>query len=134
MNFSCAECGSTVDEQNMQGLKDGTILCPDCFKDTQIISSYSQMQAIEDGVLVEIFKKRWDKLTGGRPIVATSHIYHEISLAGLLEIWNGFVHWRRSVKDFLREEEQLFHTKMNSKEVWVIEDGDGFTLMYPEDY
>ena len=34
----------------------------------------------------------------------------------------------------LPEEEQMFHTTMNGKKVWVIEDGAAFTLMYPEDY
>jgi hypothetical protein len=34
----------------------------------------------------------------------------------------------------LPEEEQLFHTSMNGQNVWVIEDGTAFTLMYPEDY
>jgi hypothetical protein len=34
----------------------------------------------------------------------------------------------------LPEEEQLFATMMNSKKIWVIEDGAAFTLMHPEDY
>jgi hypothetical protein len=34
----------------------------------------------------------------------------------------------------LPEEERPFSTSMNSKKVWVIEDGAAFTLMYPEDY
>src|SRR3954468_11938117 len=35
-----------------------------------IVYSYSLDQAIEDGYLVEIFKKRWKDLSGGKPIVA----------------------------------------------------------------
>jgi hypothetical protein len=104
------------------------------FDDMEVISRYTLKQAIEDGVLVEIVKNSWDVLSRGKPIVATSHLFNEVSLAGLMEIWNEFVVWKRDVMPKLPEEEQLFHTSMNSKSVWVIEDGDAFTLMYPEDY
>ena len=104
------------------------------FDDLPVVASYTLEQAIEDGVLVEIFKNRWQELSGGKPIVATSHLFNEVSLAGLLEIWNAYVAWRKHTEPFLPEEERLFHTKMNSKTVWVIEDGAAFTLMYPDDY
>jgi hypothetical protein len=104
------------------------------FEDTDIISSYTQQEALEDGVLVELFKKSWPKLTGGRPILATSHLFYKVSLAGLMEVWNEFAGWRRNIMPTLPEEERLFHTLMDDKKVWVIEDNSGFTLMYPEDY
>jgi len=104
------------------------------FKDTDIVSSYSWQQAVEDGVLVEIFKERWSKLSGGSPILATSHLYDNVSLAGLMEIWNEFVNWRKEIMPTLPEEEKLFHTQMDGKKVWIIEDQSAFTLMYPEDY
>ena len=104
------------------------------FDDMDVISTYTLKQAIEDGVLVEIFKHRWAKLSGGKPIVATRHLFHEVSLAGLLEIWNEYVHWRKHTEPTLPEEERLFHTTMNSQTVWVIEDGAAFTLLYPDDY
>jgi hypothetical protein len=104
------------------------------FDPDDVITIFSLKQAVEDGVLVEIFKNRWSDLTGGKPIVATAHIHEEISLAGLQEIWNEFVVWRRRVMPTLPEEERLFHTTMNSQTVWVIEDGAAFSLMYPEDY
>jgi len=99
-----------------------------------VISVYSLEQAINDGVLVEIFKNRWEQLSGGKPIVATNHLFSEISLAGLLEIWNVFVHWRKHIMPTLPEEEQMFVTRMNGNKVWLIEDGAAFTMMYPEDY
>jgi hypothetical protein len=102
--------------------------------DAKVIVEYTLTQAVDDGVLVEIFKNRWLQLSGGKPIVATAHLFEEVSLAGLLEIWNEFVTWRTKVMPTLPEEEQLFHTSMNGKKVWVIEDGAAFTLMYPEDY
>ena len=63
--------------------------------DAEVISTYTLQQAIEDGVLVEIFKNRWKTLSGGKPIVATAHLFNEVSLAGLLEIWNEYVAWRK---------------------------------------
>ncbi len=101
---------------------------------SNVISSYSLKEAIEDGILVEICKDRWQHLSGGKPIIATDHLYKEVSLAGLMEIWNEYVHWRKNVMPTLPEEEQLFVTKMNGNKVWVMEDGDTFTLMYPDDY
>ena len=102
--------------------------------DVVIISSYTLAEAIADGSLGEIFKNRWSQLSGGKPIVATARIHSEISLAGLMEIWNEFVQWRKKVMPTLREEDRLFHTSMNGRKVWVIEDGAAFTLMYPEEY
>jgi hypothetical protein len=104
------------------------------FEEKDIVSRYTQQQAIEDGVLVEVFKKSWPKLSGGRPILATGHLHENVSLAGLMEIWNEFVNWRRDIMPTLPEEEKLFHTQMDGKKVWVIEDQSAFTLMYPEDY
>jgi len=99
-----------------------------------VIYSYTLKQAVEDGTLAEILKNRWEELSRGKPIVATAHLYNEVSLAGLMEIWNEYVHWRKNVMPTLPEEEQMFVTEMNGNKVWVIEDGDAFTLMYPEDY
>ena|ERR671915_2528408 len=104
------------------------------FDDADVISAYPLAQAIEDGVLVEIFKNRWPQLSGSKPIVATAHLFNAVSLAGLMEIWNEFVHWQKTVMPTLPEAERLFHTTMDGETVWVIEDGTAFTLMYPEDY
>lgn len=104
------------------------------FDDAEVISSYPLKQAIEDGMLVEIFKMRWKELSGGTPIVATAHLFEQVSLAGLLEIWNEFVVCREIEMVSAPLEDRLFRTKMNGKRVWVIEDNSAFTLMYPEDY
>ena len=102
--------------------------------ENNVIFEYSLQQAIADGVLVEIFKNLWSELSGGKPIVATSHLVGEVSLAGLREIWNEYVDWKKNVMPTLPEEEQLFVTTMNSEKVWVIEDGQAYTLLYPDDY
>jgi len=99
-----------------------------------IISVYSLEQAIEDGVLVEVFKNRWHELSQGKPIVATSHLFSQVSLAGLLDIWNEYVEWRTNVMPMLPEEDQMFVTTMDGEKVWLLEDGEAFTMLYPEDY
>ena len=99
-----------------------------------VISVYSLEQAIEDGVLVEVFKDQWHELTHGKPIVATSHLFSQVSLAGLLDIWNEYVDWRKNVMPTLPEEDQMFATTMNGEKVWLLEDSDAFTMLYPEDY
>ena len=100
----------------------------------KVVSVYSLEQAIADGVLVELVKPRWKQLSGGKPIVATAHLFSEISLAGLMEIWNEYVEWRKNIMPTLPEEEQMFVTTMNGEKVWLIEDGDAFTMLYSEDY
>jgi hypothetical protein len=104
------------------------------FDNADVISAYPLEQAIEDGVLGEIFKNHWQELSAGKPIVATTHLFNDISLAALMEIWNEFVQWRKAVMPTLPEAERLFHTTMNGQTVWVIADDAAFTLMYPEDY
>jgi hypothetical protein len=104
------------------------------FDDIEVISAYPLDRAIADGVMVEIFKNRWQQLSGGKPIVATATLFNEISLAGLMEIWNEFAHWYKYDKPALPEDDQLFKTGMNNKTIWVVEDDTAFTLMYPEDY
>ena len=99
-----------------------------------IIVGYTLQQAIQDGVLCEVFKNRWGELSGGKPIVATSHILEELSLAAIREIWNEYVDWKWNVEPILPEEERLFKTTMNDNTVWVLEDGESVTILYPEDY
>src|SRR5438876_7486789 len=93
-----------------------------------IISEYSLKRAIEDGVIVEIFKDDWQKLSGGKPIVATAQLYNYVSsditgLLILLEIWNEYVAWRKTTMPTLPEEEQMFVTTLNGNKIWLIEDG-----------
>jgi 3'-phosphoadenosine 5'-phosphosulfate sulfotransferase (PAPS reductase)/FAD synthetase len=85
--------------------------------DAKVIYEYTLAEAIADGVLVELFKNRWMTLSGGKPIVVTAHLFEEVTLSGLLEIWNEYVDWRRNVLPTLPEEDQLYHTEMNGKTV-----------------
>jgi len=73
---------------------------------------YSLERAIEDRVLVEVFKHRWGELSAGKPIIATRHVVEALSLAALREIWNDYVAWTKAVKATLPEAERLFTTTM----------------------
>ena len=82
----------------------------------------------------QTLKDQWQHPSQGKPIVATSHLFSQVSLAGLLEIWNEYVVWRKNVMPSLPEADQLFSTTMNGEKVWLLEDGEAFTMLYPEDY
>jgi hypothetical protein len=98
------------------------------FEDVDIISRYSRQQAVDDGILVEVLRFH------GKPVMATTHITNDIGLTEVLAIWREFRYWEAAVKPALREAEQTFATGANGKRVWVIEDPESFTIMYPEDY
>ncbi len=101
---------------------------------SNVIVEYTLAQAIADGVLVEVFKPFWKRLTGGKPLVATAAVYERFSLNDLQQIWNEYVVWRRKTLPSLKEEDQIFTYKMDTTTVWVIEDGQAFTILFPEDY
>lgn len=103
-------------------------------EDQAIVHSYELAHAIEDGVLVECFSSRWSQLSGGKPIVATTRVSTDLSQAALMEIWNGYVAWRQQVRAALPEEEQMYTTTMNGRAIWVVEDSQAFTILYPQDY
>jgi hypothetical protein len=103
-----------------------------------IISEYSLEQAIEDGVLCMVFdyniKDFVEKYTNGKPVVATTHLFNQMSHTDLLDLWNEYVDWTLNIMPTLPEEDQLFVTTKKGKKIWVIEDGQAITMMYPEDY
>jgi hypothetical protein len=96
----------------------------------EVISTYTAQQAVEDGLFVELFKNRWQQLSAGKPILATEHLFHSVSLSALQEIWNEYVAWRKDKTN----PDRIFTTAMNSRKVWLVEDAAVFTMMYPEDY
>jgi hypothetical protein len=60
-----------------------------------VIYEYPLAHAVADGMLVELFRERWNQLTSGKPLVATMNVMAEYSLAGLEEIWSEYVSWRK---------------------------------------
>jgi hypothetical protein len=106
----------------------------DLFDGAPVISSYTWEQAVEDGALAKVFENRWQELSGGKPILATASIMEAFTLAAIREIWNEYVGWRENVMPTLQEEDRLFAAKMNNRTLWVMEDGQVFTVLFPSDY
>jgi hypothetical protein len=98
------------------------------FEDMDIISRYSRQQAVDDGILVEVCR------FNGKRVMATTHLAQEIGLDEVRAIWKEFRLWSDTVKPTLPEAEQMFATGASGKRVWVIEDSEAYTIMYPEDY
>jgi hypothetical protein len=98
------------------------------FENVEIISKYTSSQAIDDGLIIEVL--RWN----GYPVMATTHVYEDLGVEELIKIWRKFLYWKDKEEQLVPEEDRLFYTPVNGKKVWVIEDTDSFTIMYPEDY
>lgn len=67
-------------------------------------------------------------------MIMTAAIKADLSEPALVEIWNDYVHWRRELEPALPEADKMFVTTMNGEKVWLIEDGQAFTVLYPSDY
>jgi hypothetical protein len=102
------------------------------FENVEIIAKYPLSQAIADGVLVKLCDIRFGREI--LPFVATTHLFDEIGQEKIMEVWDEYTQWRQTVMPRLKEEDQMFITKVNGRKVWIIEDGAGFTAMFPEDY
>jgi hypothetical protein len=50
-----------------------------------------------------------------------------------LNLWQRYSSILAIVSD-KAQEERMFSTSMNSEKVWVIEDGQAYTLLYPDEY
>jgi len=98
------------------------------------ISTYLLDQAIEDGVLVEVFKDMWETLSQGKPIVVTRRLFEDANQHLLFGVVTQFVRWKTTVMPTLPEEDRLYTDEVKRNKVWVIEDTQAITLMYPEEY
>jgi hypothetical protein len=99
-----------------------------------VIHAYSLEQAVDDGVVVELWKEHWPTMSSGKPIVATAAIADTYDDDILKVLWSLYVTWRIYVMPKLPEEDQMFVTQVGSKTVWILEDGASFCVMYPDDY
>jgi hypothetical protein len=118
----------------------------DSLEDFTLIHSYSRQQAIEDGVLVDVTAQARE--TGIHlPTVLTDHLHHvleKIPAAGHDQDYRGRLHdvlWMTFLKlkslgvsevEFPVEVEVIIDAEKNK--LWIAVDGDGLTIMYPEDY
>ena len=118
-------------------------------EDNQIISRYTRAQAIEDGILVDVTEQARE--TGLLlPTVITNHVHHtleDIPKESLGQDYRGRLHdvlcmaylklrglKSKGIKehDFPAEFQVIIDARKHS--LWIDADGDGFTIMYPEDY
>ncbi len=98
----------------------------------EIISSYTSEQAVEDGVLAEIMKNTVEQT--GKRVFVTRAVIGELDYPVLVMIWEHFWDWKKRTEMTLPEEDRLFVDYTHGKKIWVIEDADRITIMYPEDY
>lgn len=95
----------------------------------EVISTYTQDQAIEDGILVPV-----GRLTSGQKVVFTRHLFFS----------GGYDDEERRIAlvnqglSLLRipdpEDTDYMKLRVIEKDrIWVIADGNGLTFMHPED-
>ena len=99
-------------------------------KEAESISKYTLDEAVDDGVLVKLFPVENYK----KQFVVTSHLFNEIPKPDILRIIGRFWDWKDKIEATLKEEDRVFTEFYKGKKVWIIEDQQAFTLMYPEDY
>jgi hypothetical protein len=85
------------------------------FEDVEIIAAYPLSQALEDGVLIKLCDI-WFGIEI-KPLVATSHLLEETHRDQVMKVWDEYVTWRQTVMPKLKEEDQMFVTKINGKKV-----------------
>ena len=95
-----------------------------------VIYTYTQQQAIEDGILVKV-----GRLTSGEPVIFTRHLfdsggYQDMTrLLKLVEI--GMSMLRQSDP----EDTPFMKLRVISEgRIWVIANDEGITFLRPEDY
>jgi hypothetical protein len=119
------------------------------FDDFALISTYTRQQAIDDGVLVDVSVQARE--TGILlPTVLTAHLHQvleEIPAESLGQDYRGRLHdvlWLTfltlksfgtktiSAVEFPVEMQVIIDGRTH--QLWLVVDGDGLTIMYPEDY
>jgi hypothetical protein len=115
----------------------------------QIISRYTRAQAIEDGVLVDVTEQA--KETGMLlPTVITDHVHNVLDAIpessagqdyrGRLHdvLWMAYLELRALKSKGIRESDFPAEFQViidgHTHSLWIDADGDGFTIMFPEDY
>jgi hypothetical protein len=95
---------------------------------------YALQEAIAFGAVVEMLKDEWPKFTGGKPIVATAQVAEDHNYFGISAIWHQYRIWRTHAMPKLPEDERVFVAYTGTRSIWVIEDPQAFTILYPEEY
>lgn len=93
------------------------------------IYAYTLSQAVQDGVLKVIGRAE------GKPTVVTRAISQNMSVPECLERFLSYFRWKADIAPTLPEEERLYSQRASDGQtLWVIEDGQAITLLYPNDY
>ena len=98
----------------------------------EVISSYTSEQAVEDGLLTEIMKNTVEQT--GKRVFVTRSVIGELDYPVLVMIWERFWDWKKRTEPTLPEEDRMFIDYIKGKKIWVIEEDDKITIMYPADY
>jgi hypothetical protein len=113
----------------------------------EIISRYTRENAIEDGVLIDITEQARE--TGILlPTAITDHLHNvleDIPQSSIGQDWRGRLHdvlWMTflKLKSMHKARDASFPAEVNvivdgrTQILWAVVDGDGLTIMYPEDY
>lgn len=94
-----------------------------------VIYEYTLGEAFQDGVL------RLKGFAGNKPLVVTRAIGDDLPDEEQRQLFALFRQWQHDVEPTLPEEDRMFvTTASNGEKVWVIEDGQAITLLYPSDY
>jgi len=95
-----------------------------------VISTYTQDQAIEDGILVEV-----GKLTSGQRVVFTSNLFESGGYIDLEKRLNLIERGLSMLRKSDPEDTDYMRLRVIEKSrIWVIADGNGLTFMRPKDY
>ena len=101
----------------------------------EVISAYSREQAVEDGMLVELGN------VGKTPVYATSNCYYTAGLDNPLQRYGVVLEAIEALKKCDIEDTSVMKLRVLHKGIaadyeclWVIQDCEAITIMFPEDY
>ena len=98
------------------------------YEDWPLISKYTKEDAVKDGILSELL--RWNDF----PVMVTTSVRDDFRYVDLLNVWHQFLAWQDTEGRKPQKEDKIFTAVLNGKKIWVMEDIDSFTILYPSDY
>jgi hypothetical protein len=100
------------------------------WEDAEVISSYTDEEAIEDGVIIPV--------SFGNITRVTNSVIAEFSEGNELDESKFLVFMKEASEELdsmMKEKQDWFYeTVIDNKRYFIAENGAGFTLMKPEDY
>jgi hypothetical protein len=93
-----------------------------------------QERSSESTSVGEVLEQSKKSTSVRKQVVVTAQVSQEVSEETLRAIYDAYMVWRTNVMPTQPPEEQVFTTKMTGKKIWVMEDAEAVTILYPEDY